>query len=224
MIVVIQCAATKRRDAGYLRQQGGTKVLCVAHPTIKPTGPDCVHAHPDDLSDTGDSWREKLVRYNANPGANPLGLLRAFELYEDASYRALVERFGAARTYILSAGWGLISASFLTPAYDITFNTQTKKKAPWKFRHKKRDHYDDLCHLPADTVEPVIFFGGKDYVPLFCKLTAGITAKRTIFFNANEPPKAPGCALKPSLPTRRKMNWHYECVDDFINDRISADT
>ena len=112
MIAVIQCAARKRRDAGHLRRQDGTKVLFVADPTIKPTGPDCVHVRPDDLSDTGESWREKLVRYNANPGNNPLGLLRAFELYQEPAYCALVTRFGFARTYFLSAGWGLISASF----------------------------------------------------------------------------------------------------------------
>jgi hypothetical protein len=121
-------------------------------------------------------------------------LLRAFELYQKAAYRRLVERFGAFKVYILSAGWGLIGASFLTPDYDITFSAQAKKKAPWKFR--EGDRYEDLCHLPADTVEPVVFFGGKDYAPLFCKLTGVIRSKRTIFCNASEPPEAPGCALQ----------------------------
>ena len=220
MIAVIQCAATKRPDAGHLRRQDGTKCMFVANPAIAPTDPDCMHVRPDDISDAGESWREILVRYNANPGNNPCGLLQAFELYENAAYRRLVDRFGAARVYILSAGWGLISASFLTPAYDITFSARAKQQVPWKFR-RKGDRYADLCHLPADTAEPVIFFGGKDYVSLFCTLTGGITSKRTIFYNASKPPEAPGCVLE-RYPTTTKTNWHYQCVIAFLEGRITA--
>jgi hypothetical protein len=194
--------------------------MFVADPATAPTDPECVYVRPDDISDTGESWREILVRYNANPGNNPCGLLRAVELYENAAYRGLVDRFGAARVYILSAGWGLISASFLTPAYDITFSARAKQQAPWKFR-RRGDRYADLCHLPADTAEPVIFFGGKDYVPLFCKLTGGITPKRTIFFNASKLPEAAGCVLE-RFPTTTKTNWHYKCVNEFLADRISV--
>ena len=46
--------------------------------------------------------------------------LRSSSMQRD-TYRALVKRFGIDKTYILSAGWGLIPASFLTPYYDITF-------------------------------------------------------------------------------------------------------
>jgi hypothetical protein len=34
----------------------------------------------------------------------------------------LVEKFGIEKVFILSAGWGLIRADFLTPNYDITFS------------------------------------------------------------------------------------------------------
>jgi len=220
MIAIIQCAATKRLDAGHLRRQDGTKCIFVADPAKAPTDPDCMHARPDDAANIGESWRDILVRYNANPGNNPYGLLRAFELYENAAYRRLVEHLGAHSVYILSAGWGLINASFLTPAYDITLNARAKQNAPWKFR-RSGDHYADLCHLPADTVDPVIFFGGKDYVPLFCKLTSNITSKRTIFYNSSKPPKAPGCVLHRFLTTTR-TNWHYQCVTAFLRSQIVA--
>ncbi len=45
--------------------------------------------------------RDRLLAYNASPGTNPLGLLPAFELYENDIYRALVKQFGV-ETYILS--------------------------------------------------------------------------------------------------------------------------
>jgi hypothetical protein len=63
-----------------------------------------------------------LLAYNRNPGNNPLGLVPAFELYANETYRSLVEQCGTENTYILSAGWGLINAAFLTPYYDITFS------------------------------------------------------------------------------------------------------
>jgi hypothetical protein len=122
---------------------------------------------------------------------------------------------------------GLIGASFLTPAYDITFSARAKQEAPWKFR-RKGDRYEDLCNLPADTAEPVVFFGGKDYLPLFCKLTGGIRSRRTIFYRASKlperaskPPEAPDCALQ-RFPTDTRTNWHYECVKEFLEGGITV--
>ena len=220
MIVVVQCAATKRPNAGYLLRQDGQKVLFVADPMGVASDTGYMYAHPDDVSDTGDTWRERLVQYNAEPGPNPYGLLPAIELYENGSYRRLAEEFGVAKTYILSAGWGLISASFLTPSYDITFNTQAKRQAPWKFR-TRRSAFNDLCQLPVGTTEPVLFFGGKDYVPLFRKLTDGIASKRTVFFNASQPPDAPGCTLQ-RFPTTTRTNWHYQCLNAFLEGRVAG--
>jgi hypothetical protein len=56
-----------------------------------------------------------------------------------------VKQFGIENTFILSAGWGLIDATFLTPAYDITFSA----KADNFVRRRKRDAFYDLCLLPA---------------------------------------------------------------------------
>ena len=227
MIAVIQCAATKRSDAGHLCQRDGTKVMFIADSTKAPTEFGRAFARPDDVSDVGTTWRQVLVRYNADPGNNPLGLLRASELYQNLVYRQLVEHLGASKVYILSAGWGLIGASFLTPDYDITFSPRAKQEAPWKYR-RKGDPYEDLCHVPADTVEPVVFFGGKDYLPLFCQLTEGVRARRTIFYRADKlpervskPPEVSGCEMQ-GFPTDTRTNWHYECAKAFLEGRLAV--
>jgi hypothetical protein len=105
VIVVIQCAATKRPGAGFLRTQDGRKVLFVADPASAPPSSELLYARPDDPSDTNMTWREALLQYNQNPGANPLGLYSATELYANPTYARLAKRFGSDRTYILSAGW-----------------------------------------------------------------------------------------------------------------------
>jgi hypothetical protein len=222
MIAIIQCAASKRPDAGYLRRQDGTRVKFVADPTRAPADSGFVYAHPDDNSDVGANWRQVLVQYNANHGNNALGLLQAFELYENLSYRRAAEHFGVAKTYILSAGWGLIRASFLTPNYDITLSAQAKKKAPWKFR-SKGDHYEDFCQLTVNSTDSIVYFGGKDYIRLLCTLTDGVNSKRTLFYNSDKAPEAPGWRLQRFLtPTR--TNWHYECLNAFLDGKITAQT
>jgi hypothetical protein len=122
MIVVIQCAATKRSKAGRLITRDGKPVDFIAHPELAPTEPTKIYVRPDDISDRGISWRQQLCKYNEAQSANPLRLLPAYQLYENKTYRLLVGRFGIENVYILSAGWGLIRSDFLTPHYDITFS------------------------------------------------------------------------------------------------------
>lgn len=217
MIVIIQCAARKREDAGFLQTREGRPVLFVADPSAAPASNDYCYARPDDVSDQDGSWRDVLVRYNEAHGSNPLSLYPAFELYERDTYRALVKRFGIDKTYILSAGWGLIPASFLTPCYDITFTTSAED---WK-RRKKRDGYSDLSMLSADTEEEILFLGGKDYLPLFTRLTARAHAVRTVFYNSATLPDAPGCRFV-RFSTRTRTNWHYECADALVRGELTS--
>jgi len=121
MIVVIQCAGSKFADACSLKEEDGRPVQFVAQPKCAPKD-GVFYARPDDVSD-GMTWRDKLLRYNQT-GANPLGLRRAIDLYRPPIYGALAVALPASDLFILSAGWGLIRADFLTPAYDITFSTQ----------------------------------------------------------------------------------------------------
>ena len=219
MIVVIQCAAGKKLGAGHLRRLDGQKVMFVANPGAAPADVSHAYARPDDASDTGLSWRTVLREYNADPGHNPLGLFPVWQLYENKIYKLLADHCGSERLYILSAGWGLIRADFLTPAYDITFspNADTYK------RRRKKDQYDDLRMLPAECAEPIMFFGGKDYVSLFCTLSQGAKGPRTVWYNSENEPSAPSCSVR-RYQTTTKTNWHYECAKAFIDGKLQWST
>lgn len=81
---------------------------------------------------------------------------------------------------------------------------------------------DKLSRLSA-RAEPIVFFGGNDYLPLFFSpLTAPVKSPRTVFFNSIEVPQAPGCVLR-RFETRTKRNWHYESANAFIDGEIQAD-
>ena len=135
----------------------------------------------------------------------------ASELYAHPVYARLAKSISAERLFILSAGWGLLPATFLTPNYDITFSGQAE---PHK-RRRRTDLYRDFTALPEDQDEPMVFFGGKDYVPLFARLTWPHKGPRTVFFNSQHPPSAAGCRLERFATTTR-TNWHYECADAWL--------
>ena len=124
-----------------------------------------------------------------------------------------MERLGSERVFILSAGWGLLPSSYLTPNYDITFKNLPD---PIKYkRRKKTDYYIDFI-LQTKLDAPMLFFGGKDYVPLFVQLTRTHRGPRTVFFDSQDPPNAPGCRLEAFVTTTR-TNWHYGCVDAWLS-------
>ena len=215
MLVVIQCAARKRTSAGCLRTQDGRRVMFVADPSLAPRGDGTVYAHPDDDSGSGMSWRDVLREYNrnfkANLGDNLHGLLPAWQLYCPPTYQILADRFGLDRLFILSAGWGLIRADFLTPNYDIALSSASNVE---KFKRRSpRATYRDFCLSPSIASEAIVFFGGKSYVPLFCDLTASATGPRTVFYAGSRPP-APGCTL--SSFGKPFTNWQYQCAAAFV--------
>jgi hypothetical protein len=87
-------------------------------------------------------------------------------------------------------------------------------------RRRKSDQYEDFCMLPSDAEDDVVFFGSKGYVPLFCSLTNGIKARRTVFYNAAQPPEAFGCILRKFSGAKRDTNWQYDCANDFLDGAI----
>lgn len=220
--VVISCVAGKDPSAGHMRTENGRKVMFVADPEKAPRDGLIIYKRPDDPADSERSWRELLVRYNDehkdSASGNPLGLLPAWKLYVNSVYRELVSAFGIRNVFILSAGWGLIPADYLTPTYDITFSPQADEYK----RRRKRDRYEDLSMLPKDTRETVVFLGGKDYVPLFCRLTENLGSEKVVFYNSKVPPDARGCVLRP-FPTKARTNWHYVCARDLAQGNISID-
>ena len=211
MLVVIQCAAGKQPHAGHLRTRDGRKVMFVARPESAPADSDRVYARPDDVSDSGESWRTVLERCNAEPGENLLGLLPSWRLYRNPTYELLFRRIGPKRLYILSAGWGLVRADFLVPNYDITFSKAGN--VPKFKRRGGQDVYNDF-ELPSGVSDPLVFFGGRDYIPLFTKLTARAKGTRTVFY-AGSGVAAPGCTLQRFGDPF--TNWHYQCAKDFLD-------
>jgi hypothetical protein len=67
MIGVIQCAASKRVDAGHPWSADGKPVTFVAAPHAAPADPAHKYARPDDPAGTGLSWRQVLAQYNREP-------------------------------------------------------------------------------------------------------------------------------------------------------------
>ena len=119
----------------------------------------------------------------------------------------MVDRFGLKQVFILSAGWGLIPSTFLTPYYDITFSASVE---PWK-RRGKEARYEDFCMM-RDDGEEIVFLGGKDYLPLFCRLTAALKGCKTVFFNSADRPDLPASFTPVRYRTSTRTNWHYECA------------
>jgi hypothetical protein len=217
VIAIIQCAGTKRPHAGQLLRKDGKRVRFVADPAGAPPEDGVVYARPDDISDRRVSWRSVLLEYNREGDVTPFRLVPAWRLYRNDVYARLVRKLGIGNVYILSAGWGLIAASFLTPDYDITFS-KVKREVKYKQR-RKGDRYDDFNMLPDNTRERVVFFGGKDYLPLFSKLTWSIRGKRTVFFNSKDVPNVPGCELR-LFETDASTNWHYLCANAFVEGNL----
>ena len=233
-----------------MRQADGQPVVIVAQYELAPEraaeGTGFGFARPDDIADTGRTWREELVIYNQqhNPDVadiplghhvsggldadpvdrfpstkvNPLGLLPAWRLYKNKSYRLLADTFGPKNFYVFSAGWGLVRSDFMIPDYDITLSPNATGPDKYK-RRRKDDPYDDFAMLPANAADPVVFLGSKAYVPLFCQLTAGGSAHRIIFHNSKTPPEAPDCEIrKYDIP--KKTDWHYDAAKALVDEAI----
>ena len=146
MKIIIQCAKRKRDHAGRLATPQHKTVRFVARPEEAPHD-GTLYVHPDQDSGHGCTWRKHLETYNRKHAAkNPLGLLLAYELYAAPVYQLLVRKFGANKIFILSAGWGLLPAGYLTPDYDITFSSQGAQY----IRRRNSDRYKDFNYLPDD--------------------------------------------------------------------------
>ena len=77
--------------------------------------------------------------------------------------------------------------------------------------------------LPKHTREPFVFFGGKDYLPLFATLTFSIGTMKIAFYNSAQVPQMPGY-VRWRFETRTRTNWQYECANAFINGELQTGT
>ncbi len=67
----------------HLVAASGRLVDFVASPETAPRDPDRVYARPDDPCEDGEiSWRQFLLKYNDDPGNNPLLLYPAYQFYQ----------------------------------------------------------------------------------------------------------------------------------------------
>lgn len=190
MKIVLHCAASKGPDAGSLTDECGTPVLFVVDPALAPYSETYIYAPLVDSAGNGRTWRDVLVEYN-DTGVNPLGLRPAYRMYHHQVYKQLVDRYGGCKAFILAAGWSLLSTDFLKRKYDISFSNRADNYK----RRSKRDRYNEFRVLLDDSDEEVVFFGGKDYRPLFCKLTRKFRGRRFLCYNSRVPPEVPGCML-----------------------------
>ena len=151
--VVIQCAAGKNANVGNFMSEDGRRILFVADPGRAPASASIVYRRPDAMASPGRSYRDMLVAYNrARRAENPFGLLPAWKPYRNDAYGRLAENFGTRKLFILPAGWGLLSADFRTPYYDVTFSNSARGENAYKRRSIRDSGYRDLCmsHTPPD--------------------------------------------------------------------------
>lgn len=238
IIVVILCASGKDDSAGCMSAESGGKVRevkFVADPYNAPPDPSVIYKRPDDIAPSGLSWRKELEKYNREHergrSGNPLKLVPAYELYQPQTpykniYRELVEFLGPRNVFILSAGWGLIPADFLTPRYDITFSQAASREKPYTLRQEKDNYlYKDFIKLPEDTSKPVVFLGSKSYIRFFCSLTENIEARKIIFHKSKSESTYPRVLQGYELRRYEAMPrmWYYECAKQLIRGKIKID-
>lgn len=218
MKIVIQCAGRKAKQAGKLTTPAGEEVIFVAHPPAQQSF-GTQYCHPDEMI-PGEviTWRQHLLHYNLTQGhTNPNALCPAALLYRPAVYKELIAKYGWTNVFILSAGWGLIRSNFLTPDYNITFSNQAEPP----HKRKKSEDFNDFNHLKTselDNNEVIYFFGGKDYLELYYKLTANIAARKIIYHSHAIQQRQPGYEY---IAYRRFTNWHYACAADFMSDELA---
>ena len=215
-VVVIQGGDDKVASAGHMVLPDGRPVVFVAEPGVAPSEPGMAFRRPDDRADGIQTFRDALVAYNGTPEDNPLGLLPAWRLYEDDAYRTLAEGVEPENLFILSAGWGLIESDFLTPTYDITFSNGV---ATYK-RRRPRDSYNDLCRLPSEGTNRLVFAGGTDYIPLFLELTEGITTERIVYHHASRVPLAADAQCVP-VESADTNDWHLQWARDYAAGKVA---
>lgn len=225
MKIVIQCAGSKRPDAGNLKNKFGTRVRFVAHADNRDSSQVTAHnCRPDELVEPAlGTWRDVLTQYNADfvrNGTNPDNLSPAGKLYEPPVYANLVRRFRPENVFILSAGWGLVRADYLLPDYNITFSNQPN--VPKESRRGKRElGWLDFNQLQGkvEENEEVHFFGGLDYLDLFYTLSASESsrAKFVIHYKSAGLPHKTGYKYERYMGAA-KTNWHYPAAADFLRD------
>jgi hypothetical protein len=111
-----------------------------------------------------------------------------------------------------------VSAGFLLPNYDITFSPS----ADTYKRRRKNESYRDLCSLTEETADDdLVFFGGKDYLPLLKSLIGRFTQPKIVYHCTSQAPRFDSSSWRAiKYDAKRSTNWHYDCAHEFIEGTI----
>ena len=222
------CRPQKRKRRIFSICGKKKRVVFVADPELAPKKDGIFYARPDDDIPSGDqTWRDKLIEYNQIPNHNPNNLLKSYNLYRNNCYHKLAEHVGPDRLFILSAGWGLVKSSFMLPYYNITFSNNNDIHT---VRNQNDEFNDFKCILQDEIDSPILFFGSKNYLNFFNRLTNHLKNPRIVFYRTptngnNNPNNTPEIANGRALPfaTNRCTNWHYECANKFMEHELDSD-
>lgn len=214
MKIVFPCSS-KKNKIPFIHNN---KEICFASQSVPGTEKK-IFATPDEvIRNENITWRDLISKQE-----NRNDLTKAYKLYKHEIYKKLYERFKN-DLYIFSAGWGIVSAEFMLPNYDITFSDG--KNIPDYAKRNKEFQFNDFNHLSGiDKNEIIIFIGLGKYLNSFLRLVGDLPNKKVVFykdkmFNA--------CAEKgttKSIQFKRfeggsNRKWHYLCAEDLINNNL----
>lgn len=212
MKIVFPCASKKNKTPFIYN----SKEICfVSQP--KANTEKKIFVTPDEaIMNENLTWRSII-----NKQENRNDLTKAYELYKHEIYKMLYEKFKN-NLYIFSAGWGIVSAEFKLPDYDITFSSG--KKIQECTKRKKEQHFDDFNHLNGvDKNEKIIFIGLEKYLNSFLSLVAKLPNEIIIFHKNKNTLSLKGTSEKIKFKkfergTNRK--WHYLCAEELIKNKL----
>jgi hypothetical protein len=215
-IPVLVCSSRKTKDWFSYK---GQAVKFAAAPQKAPKDAFTYYRPDDQIPGENRTWRDLVLEQNYP------GLVPAYRLYSRDIYRDFYREFDN-RFYILSAGWGIIRASFKIPAYNITYSTAPK--TPEHARRTDDCGWKDINHLKKDCEgldgdSKIILFAGSDYAPHFCAMTESIRYRKKIVYNSEKARRMseqwPDFEYAP-FQTPNKSSWVYEAAGNFLRENF----
>lgn len=214
-IPVLSCSGEKIKD--WFSYSDEQHIMFVASPEAVLNAPPpkfplgIKYCRPDDkIFDTEDTWLD-LVKKQNHPD-----LIPAYQLYKRDIYHKFYMKYRN-NFYIISAGWGIIRASYKIPAYNITYSNS--KSVPKYSRRINSDKWNDFNHLKEDSANfdensIIILFSGSNYIESFCNMTKFIKNRKIIYYTAQSISKKDG--FEYSKYKKNFTNWHYEAAKEYL--------
>ena len=215
MKIVIGCSKNKIADPFVYN---GKEIEFTAYPK-KATKENCDFFHPDDIiTQRGISWRDLVEQLQHEENNN---LVASCKIYKRKIYKDLYNKFGD-NLLIFSAGWGIITAQYRIPCYDISFSSNS----PSYSKRLKTSIFQDHNHLigTADN-ENIVLIAGYEYALAFCKITKNLKNKKIIFYKNRNLLKNNEFVERDDFEfiyyqTTINTNWQYDLAKRLISNSI----